>query len=78
MRRIYGRKVTRLTLRDLSSCRKAMAVARRPDGLAEVSRGHSSPLHRWGDPAYWRAKGRTCGIVLPRAFEAHQEHRPEG
>ena len=69
MRRVYGRKVTRLTLRDLPSCRKAMAVARRPDGLAEVSRGHSSPLHRWSDPAYWRPKGRTWGGSLSRAFD---------
>jgi hypothetical protein len=41
MRRICGRKVTRLTLRDLSTCRKARAAERRSDGPAEVSRGHS-------------------------------------
>ncbi len=78
LRRIYGGKVTRLTLRDLLPCLRARAVVRRLDGVAEVSRGHSSPLHRWGDLAYWRAKGRTCRIVLSRAFEVHQEHRPEG
>jgi hypothetical protein len=60
MRRMYGRKVARLTLRDLSSCPWARTAARRFDGAAEVSRGHSSPLHRWGDLAYWRVKGRTC------------------
>ena len=42
MRRVDGRKVTRLTLRDLSSCLRARFVERRSDGTAEVSRGHSS------------------------------------
>jgi hypothetical protein len=42
MRRIFGRKVTRLTLRDLPACREAKYVARRAEGPAEVSRGHSS------------------------------------
>ncbi len=42
MRRMYGRKVARLTLRDLPSCRKAKCVARRAEGPAEVSRGHSN------------------------------------
>lgn len=42
MRRMYGRKVARLTLRDLSFCPRARAVARRLDGTTEVSRGHSS------------------------------------
>lgn len=41
MRRIDGRKVARLTLRDLPSCLRARAVERRSDGAAEVSRGHS-------------------------------------
>jgi len=41
MRRMYGRKVARLTLRDLPTCRLAKTVARRAEGLAEVSRGHS-------------------------------------
>lgn len=57
MRRIDGRKVARLTLRDLSSCRKARSVAKRSEGAAEVSRGHSSPLNRENFLAYWRAKG---------------------
>ena len=52
MRRAYGRKVTRLTLRDLSSCPRASHVARRDDGAAEVSRGHSSCVRSV-------AKGRT-------------------
>ena len=51
MRRIYGRKVARLTLRDQSLCPRASIVARRFDKAAEVSRGHSSPLHRRGNPA---------------------------
>jgi len=42
MRRVCGRKVTRLTLRDLPSCLRARSVARRAEGAAEVSRGHSS------------------------------------
>jgi len=42
MRRVYGRKVTRLTLRDLPPCPWASCVVRRDDGAAEVSRGHSS------------------------------------
>ena len=42
MRRVCGRKVTRLTLRDLSSCPRARTAARRADGMAEVRRGHSS------------------------------------
>jgi len=37
MRRMYGRKVARLTLRDLSSCPRARAVARRFEGAIEVS-----------------------------------------
>ena len=42
MRRVGGRKVTRLTLRDLPPCPRASHVARRNDGTVEVSRGHSS------------------------------------
>jgi len=41
MRRICGRKVTRLTLRDLSLCLRASRTERPGDGAAEVSRGHS-------------------------------------
>ena len=60
MRRVCGRKVTRLTLRDLSSCRLARSVARRADGTAEVSRGHSSWSESLGcPPTYSPAKGRT-------------------
>src|SRR5690606_10667608 len=40
MRRGSGRKVTRLTLRDLPFCLRARTAARRADGAAEVSRGH--------------------------------------
>ena len=60
MRRVGGRKVTRLTLRDLSSCPWARLVARRSDGTAEVSRGHSSwSASLGGCPTYSLAKGRT-------------------
>lgn len=41
MRRIGGRKVTRLTLRDLPCCLWASQVEKPGDGAAEVSRGHS-------------------------------------
>jgi len=37
MRRMYGRKVARLTLRDLPACLRARTAARRFDGAAEVS-----------------------------------------
>jgi hypothetical protein len=43
-RRVYGRKVTRLTLRDLSACLRARFVGRPTEGTAEVSRGHSSDV----------------------------------
>ena len=60
MWRVDGRKVTRLTLRDLPSCRKARAAARRADGAAEVSRGHSSRgASSDANPTYSTAKGRT-------------------
>ncbi len=52
MRRICGRKVARLTLRDPSPCLWARLVARRSDAAAEVSRGRSSCAHS-------AAKGRT-------------------
>ncbi len=52
MRRVCGRKVTCLTLRDLLSCPLASDVVRRNDGVAEVSRGHSSCVRSV-------AKGRT-------------------
>lgn len=41
MRRIDGRKVARLTLRDLPLCLRASIAVRRFDKAAEVSRGHS-------------------------------------
>jgi hypothetical protein len=41
MRRTRGRKVARLTLRDLPSCLRARHAVRRADGSAEVRRGHS-------------------------------------
>ncbi len=44
MWRVYGRKVTRLTLRDLKRCRLASASARSRDAVSEVSRGHSSAV----------------------------------
>jgi hypothetical protein len=57
MRRIYGRKVARLTLRDLPFCLRAKPVARQADGAAEVRRGHSSSLNRRGTaPAYWERR----------------------
>ena len=60
MRRVHGRKVTRLTLRDLSSCPRARSVARRAEGVAEVSRSHSSWSESLGcHPTYSPAKGRT-------------------
>ncbi len=42
MRRVYGAKVTRLTLGGLLVCREASGAARCREGWAEVSRGHSS------------------------------------
>ena len=50
MRRVYGRKVARLTLGGLSACPvRATTVERRWEGPAEVSRGHSSRSdHRLG------------------------------
>lgn len=42
MRRMYGRKVTRLTLRDLRCGLGASRFERSDDTTAEVSRGHSS------------------------------------
>ena len=78
MRRMYGRKVARLTLRDLPLCLRASIAVRRFDKAAEVSRGHSSPLHRWGNLAYWRAKGRTCGSSSTpsvRCFQRVQTRR---
>ena len=42
MRRVYGVKVTRITRGGLSACLCATGVERRRDGLAEVSRGHTS------------------------------------
>ena len=42
MRRIGGRKVTRLTLRDLRCGLDASCFERSDDTTAEVSRGHSS------------------------------------
>lgn len=59
MRRIYGRKVARLTLRDLPSCRKAKRVARRADGPAEVSRGHSNRQPTVGSMETLTRKGRN-------------------
>lgn len=53
MRRVDGWKVARLTLGGLSACLWATGIERRRDGVAEVSRGHSS---RWYQPV----KGRTC------------------
>lgn len=41
MRRVCGRKVTRLTLRDLRRCQVASDSARSRDVVSEVSRGHS-------------------------------------
>lgn len=41
MRRVYGRKVARLTLGGLVVCHGATGVERRRDGSPEVSRGHS-------------------------------------
>jgi hypothetical protein len=42
MRRVRGRKITRLTLRELPFCLPARTVGRRPDVAADVSRGLSS------------------------------------
>ena len=84
MRRIRGRKVTRLTLRDLPFCLRARAVARRFDGAAEVSRGHSSrglaarsieTLTREGRNSRGSQgriatpKGRTVGTVRRGTFD---------
>lgn len=52
MWRVYGMKVTRITLGGLSICLCASDVERRWEGLAEVSRGHTSRLNR-------PTKGRT-------------------
>jgi len=58
MRRMYGRKVARLTLRDLPVCPWARSVERRIDGTAEVRRGHSNSLNRRGFfPSLLGAKG---------------------
>lgn len=69
MRRVYGRKVTRLTLRDLSRCliegnfRSSKRLRKESSVMAEVSRGHNkSTLNR--EPVPRRSdlvstKGRT-------------------
>ena len=59
MRRVCGRKVTRLTLRDLSSCPWANHVVRRGDGATEVSRSHSSRSASSACPTYSPTKGGT-------------------
>ena len=60
MRRVDGRKVTCLTLRDLHSCPQARTAARWTEGATEVSRGRSSRGASSGaNPTYSTAKGRT-------------------
>jgi hypothetical protein len=46
MRRVCGMKVARITLGDLPICLCATGIARCREGLAEVSRSHSSRCDR--------------------------------
>ena len=66
MRRVDGRKVTRLTLRGLSSCHRASRLARCGEGTTEVSRGHSSGLRPL-------VKGQTDATELTRSIRCLKE-----
>ena len=79
MRRVCGRKVTRLTLRDLMGCLiedtsdLASRFERSCNVLSEVSRGHSKSTLNYVKPAHCRAlrvdQGPNCLTVSCRAFD---------
>ena len=86
MRRVFGKKVTRLTLRDLSRCLSRTFPARKrlreeSSVAAEVSRGHSKST--LNDVILARRKlsrvdqGPNCLTVSCRAFDVRQSQKSD-
>jgi len=74
MRRVYGRKVARLTLGDLVACLlRARNIERCFEGRSEVSRGRSSLRSRADEGP--NLSGSLCSVygALSRCLETKRE-----